>query len=112
MELQATRPQLVEFGSTSSPALPADAGDFSVDLPHTRDGMPVRTDRPIIDNLMLYWLTGTATSAARLYCEAARAGTGAVSEWTGRVDVPTGYANHPGTQPGCESQKVWAQSGR
>ena len=68
--------------------------------------MPVRTDR-LIDNLMLYWLTGTATSAARLYCEAARAGTGALSEWTGRVDVPTGYAVYPYEL--MRVPKVWAQ---
>ena len=67
--------------------------------------MPISHDR-LIDNLMFYWLTGTATSAARLYCESSRAGTGAVSEWTGRVDVPTGYAVYP-----CEllqTPRAWA----
>ncbi|CNK27767.1 hydrolase [Mycobacterium tuberculosis] len=56
---------------------------------------------------MLYWLTGTATSAARLYCEAARAGTAPLSPWEGRVDVPTGYAVYP-----CEllrTPRVWAE---
>ena len=67
--------------------------------------MPISHDRLIV-NLMFYWLTGTATSAARLYCESSRAGTGAVSEWTGRVDVPTGYAVYP-----CEllqTPRAWA----
>ena len=37
----------------------------------------------------------TAASAARLYCESARAGTAATDPWRGRVDVPTGFARYP-----------------
>jgi pimeloyl-ACP methyl ester carboxylesterase len=67
--------------------------------------MPISLDR-LIDNLMFYWLTSTATSAARLYCESARAGTGALNEWTGRVDVPTGYAVYPGEL--LQTPRAWA----
>jgi epoxide hydrolase len=96
MELQATRPHSLGFGLDDSPL---GLAGWILEKFHAwcdiRDGMPISTDR-LIDNLMLfYWLTGTATSAARLYCESKRAGTGALDEWTGRVDVPTGYAVYP-----------------
>ncbi len=95
MELQGTRPHSLGFGLDDSPL---GLAGWILEKFHAwcdiRDGMPITTDR-LIDNLMFYWLTGTATSAARLYCESKRAGTGALSEWTGRVDVPTGYAVYP-----------------
>lgn len=95
MELQATRPHSVGFGLEDSPA---GLAGWILEKFHAwcdiRDGIPISVDR-LIDNVMLYWLTGTATSAARLYCESARAGTGPLSEWTGRVEVPTGYAVYP-----------------
>jgi epoxide hydrolase len=108
MELQGTRPHSLGFGLHDSPV---GLAGWILEKFHAwsdiRDGMPIRTDR-LIDNLMLYWLTGTATSAARLYCEAARAGTGALSEWTGRVDVPTGYAVYPYEL--MRIPRVWAQN--
>lgn len=95
MELQATRPHSLGYGLDDSPV---GLAGWILEKFHawcdTRDGIPIRTDR-LIDNLMLYWLTGTATSAARLYCESTRAGTAPLSDWTGRVDVPTGYAVYP-----------------
>jgi pimeloyl-ACP methyl ester carboxylesterase len=95
MEQQATRPHSLGFGLDDSPL---GLAGWILEKFHAwcdiRDGMPISTDR-LIDNLMFYWLTGTATSAARLYCESKRAGTGALDEWTGRVDVPTGYAVYP-----------------
>jgi epoxide hydrolase len=107
MELQGTRPHSLGFGLNDSPL---GLAGWILEKFHawadTRDGMPIRIDR-LIDNLMLYWLTGTATSAARLYCEAARAGTSALSEWTGRVDVATGYAVYPYEL--MRIPKVWAE---
>ena len=95
MELQGTRPHSLGFGLDDSPL---GLAGWILEKFHAwcdiREGMPITTDR-LIDNLMFYWLTGTATSAARLYCESKRAGTGVLSEWTGRVDVPTGYAVYP-----------------
>jgi len=95
MEVQATRPHSLGYGLDDSPL---GLAGWILEKFHAwcdiRDGMPISTDR-LIDNLMFYWLTGTATSAARLYCESARAGTGPLSGWTGRVDVPTGYAVYP-----------------
>ena len=106
MEMQSTRPHSLGFGLDDSPL---GLAGWILEKFHAwcdiRDGMPISTDR-LIDNLMFYWLTGTATSAARLYCESKRAGTDARSEWTGRVDVPTGYAVYP-----CEliqTPRAWA----
>jgi microsomal epoxide hydrolase len=107
MDVQSTRPHSVGFGLDDSPiGLAGWILEKFAAWCDTREGMPVSTDR-LIDNLMMYWLTRTATSAARLYCESARAGTGALSPWQGRVDVPTGYAVYP-----CEilqTPRVWAE---
>ena len=107
LNIQATRPHSIGFGLDDSPL---GLAGWILEKFHAwcdiRDGMPIRTDR-LIDNLMLYWLTGTATSAARLYYEAARAGTGPLSEWTGRVDVPTGYAVYPYEL--AQTPRVWAE---
>jgi epoxide hydrolase len=106
MEVQATRPHSLGYGLDDSPL---GLAGWILEKFHAwcdiRDGMPISHDR-LIDNLMFYWLTGTATSAARLYCESSRAGTGALDEWTGRVGVPTGYAVYP-----CEllqTPRAWA----
>ena len=107
MEIQGTRPHSLGFGLDDSPL---GLAGWILEKFHAwcdiRQGMPIRTDR-LIDNLMLYWLTGTATSAARLYCEAKRAGTHPLSPWTGRVDVPTGYAVYPFEL--LQTPRVWAE---
>jgi epoxide hydrolase len=107
MAQQSTRPHSVGFGLDDSPL---GLAGWILEKFHawcdTREGIPIRTDR-LIDNVMLYWLTGTATSAARLYCESARAGTSAVSSWDGRVDVPTGYAIYPYEL--LQTPRVWAE---
>lgn len=107
LELQSTRPHSLGYGLDDSPL---GLAGWILEKFHawcdTCGGMPIRTDR-LIDNLMLYWLTGTATSAARLYCEARRAGTGALNEWEGRVDVPTGYAVYPYEL--LRTPRVWAE---
>lgn len=107
MDLQATRPHSIGFGLDDSPL---GLAGWILEKFHAwcdiRDGFPISTDR-LIDNLMLYWLSGTGTSAARLYCESARAGTAALSTWTGRVDVPTGYAVYP--RELMRVPRVWAE---
>jgi microsomal epoxide hydrolase len=107
MEIQSTRPHSLGFGLDDSPLGLAgwilEKFDAWCDI---REGMSISTDR-LIDNLMLYWLTGTGTSAARLYCESTRAGTGPLDTWDGRVDVPTGYAVYPGEI--LQTPRVWAE---
>jgi microsomal epoxide hydrolase len=107
MQIQSTRPHSLGFGLDDSPL---GLAGWILEKFHAwcdiREGMPIRTDR-LIDNLMMYWLTGTATSAARLYCEASRAGNSALSDWDGRVDVPTGYAVYPFEL--LQTPRVWAE---
>jgi microsomal epoxide hydrolase len=107
MEIQSTRPHSLGFGLDDSPLGLAGwiLEKFNAWC-DTREGMPISTDR-LIDNLMLYWLTGTGTSAARLYFESRRAGTGPLDTWDGRVDVPTGYAVYPGEI--LQTPRVWAE---
>jgi hypothetical protein len=56
---------------------------------------------------MAYWLTNTAGSAARLYAESTRQGHAADQPWGGRVEVPTGYANHPFEL--MQTPRAWAE---
>jgi pimeloyl-ACP methyl ester carboxylesterase len=52
----------------------------------------------IVDNITLYWLTGTGTSAARSYWEVGRAAalTAAAGQAPPAVSVPVGFTTFPG----------------
>jgi hypothetical protein len=72
---QATRPQTIGYGLVDSPvALAAWMLDHDTDSYHKITGAFV-DDQPtggltrdhILDNITLYWLTGTGASAARAY---------------------------------------------
>ncbi len=98
MAIQSTKPQTLAYGLTDSPTGLAAwiLEKFQVwsDLEPGGLAATYGWDR-LLDNLMAYWVTNTVGSAARLYAESRRAGHAADQPWTGRVDVPTGYANHP-----------------
>ena len=68
------------------------------------DGKPVGnlTRESIVDNITLYWLTGTGASAARWYWEDGRAlaAAGAGGEAPPAVKVPVGFTTFPG--------EIWA----
>lgn len=71
-QIQATRPQTFAYGLADSPAgqLAWIVDKFAA-WTHTKTGLPedaVSRD-DMLTNVMLYWLTGTAGSAARLYYE-------------------------------------------
>jgi microsomal epoxide hydrolase len=91
--IQSTRPQTLAYGLTDSPAgqlawIVEKFGEW------TDDGLPHEAvDRDqLLTNVMLYWLTGTAGSSARLYYEAARTrGSGPPEAST----APTGIAVFP-----------------
>jgi pimeloyl-ACP methyl ester carboxylesterase len=105
----ATRPQTVGYGLVDSPvALCA----WIVEkiwswTDHDGDLSAVLTRDQVLDDVMLYWLTGTGASSARLYWESfAR-----VSEWftqatSDTVDVPTGCSIFPGEIP--RPSRRWA----
>ena len=98
MAIQSTKPQTLAYGLSDSPAGMAAwiLEKFQVWSDLEPGGMAATFgwDR-LLDNLMAYWVTNTVGSAARLYAESARAGHAADQPWAGRIEVPTGYANHP-----------------
>jgi microsomal epoxide hydrolase len=94
MQIQSTKPQTLGYALEDSPAgvgawivekfrAWSDC-DGDVESSFTRD--------QLLTNVMLYWLTGTAHSSARLYYENRQSGNFAIG---GHVDVPTGAAIFP-----------------
>lgn len=93
--IQRTKPQTIGFALNDSPIGQAawivdkvrwlcDRGTDPVCSTMTRD--------ELLTNITLYWLTGTATSSARLYYESRVAATGAPDPY---IDVPTAAALFP-----------------
>jgi pimeloyl-ACP methyl ester carboxylesterase len=89
VQIQSTRPQTLGFGLADSPA--GQLAWIVEKFKEWTDGPDVPIDRDrVLTNVMLYWLTNTATSSARLYAEA--------TESWGRIEpstVPTGVAVFP-----------------
>jgi len=106
----ATRPQTISYAMLDSPvALAAWLLDHDTDsyLKISRafiDGKPVGnlTRENIVNNITLYWLTGTASSAARSYWEDGRALAAALASGQAppAVNVPVGFTTFPG--------EIWA----
>ena len=102
----ATRPQTIGYSLMDSPvALAAWLLDHDTDSYYkiTRafvQGEPVGglTRESIVDNITLYWFTGTAASAARSYWEDARALAAALASGQPppAVTVPVGFTTFPG----------------
>jgi len=102
----ATRPQTIGYALLDSPvALAAWLLDHDTDSYYKIsrafvDGEPVGnlTRDHILDNITLYWLTGTGASAARSYWEdgLARAQILASGQAPPDVSVPVGFTTFPG----------------
>jgi pimeloyl-ACP methyl ester carboxylesterase len=111
MAIQATRPQTLAYGLTDSPVgLAAWILEKFHAWSDLDDGGMAATfgwDR-LLDNVMVYWLSNTAGSAARLYAESSRAGTSATDRWTGSVAVPTGHAVYP--RELLQTPRSWAEA--
>jgi pimeloyl-ACP methyl ester carboxylesterase len=101
---QATRPQTIGYALLDSPAaLAAWMLDHDTDAYEkiTRafvDGQPSGnlTRDHILDNVSVYWLTGTGTSAARSYWESGRAQAQAAGQAPPPVNLPVGFTTFPG----------------
>jgi pimeloyl-ACP methyl ester carboxylesterase len=101
---QATRPQTIGYALLDSPvALAAWMLDHDTDSYYKisrafLDGQPAGhlTRDQILDNITLYWLTGTGASAAREYWENGRAATRTAGQALARVCVPVGFTVFPG----------------
>jgi pimeloyl-ACP methyl ester carboxylesterase len=101
---QATRPQTIGYALLDSPvALAAWMLDHDTDSYYKIsrafvDGQPVGnlTRENIVDNIALYWLTGTGASAARSYWENGRAQALAAGQLPPDVALPVGFTTFPG----------------
>jgi pimeloyl-ACP methyl ester carboxylesterase len=101
---QATRPETIGYALLDSPiALAAWMIDHDTDsyLKIARafvDGQPSGnlTREHIVDNVTLYWLTGTGASAARSYWEEGQENARAAGQAPTPVSIPVGFTTFPG----------------
>ena len=100
---QATRPQTIGYALLDSPvALAAWMLDHDTDSYYKisrafLDGQTSGqlTQESIVDNITLYWLTGTGASAARAYWESGRAQALAAGQVPPPVAIPVGFTAFP-----------------
>jgi pimeloyl-ACP methyl ester carboxylesterase len=101
---QNTRPQTIGYALLDSPvALAAWMLDHDTDAYYKisrafLDGQPSGglTRDHILDNITLYWLTGTGASAARSYWENTQAAIQAAGKPRPEVKLPVGFTTFPG----------------
>lgn len=99
----ATRPQTIGYAQLDSPvALAAWLLDHDTDsyVKIARafvEGQPTGglTRDQVLDNITLYWMTGTGASAARSYWEDWRAGQAAATNPPPPVNLPVGFTTFP-----------------
>jgi pimeloyl-ACP methyl ester carboxylesterase len=82
-QIQGTRPQTIGYGLNDSPVAQL---AWIIDKFHEWAYAAIDRDR-VLTNVMLYWLTGTAGSAANMYYELMHSGT-----WPTPSGVPTAVA--------------------
>jgi pimeloyl-ACP methyl ester carboxylesterase len=114
----ATRPQTVGYAQLDSPvALAAWMLDHDTDSYYKIsrafvDGEPVGnlTRETIVDNITLYWLTGTGVSAARSYWEDGRALAQALASGQAppEASLPVGFTTFPGEI--WRTPRTWVES--
>jgi pimeloyl-ACP methyl ester carboxylesterase len=103
---QATRPQTIGYALLDSPValagwmLDHDTDSYDKISRAFVDGQPAGnlTRDHILDNVTLYWLTGTGTSAARSYWEGGRAQAlaAAAGQAPPAVSIAVGFTTFPG----------------
>jgi pimeloyl-ACP methyl ester carboxylesterase len=101
---QATRPQTIGYALLDSPAalaawmLDHDTDAYNKISRAFVDGQPSGnlTRDHILDNITVYWLTGTGASAAREYWESGRAQALAAGQAPPEVSLPVGFTTFPG----------------
>ncbi len=112
---QATRPQTIGYALLDSPvALAAWLLDHDTDSYYKisrafTGGQPSGglTRDHILDNITVYWLTGTGASAAREYWETGRAQALAAGQAPPEVKVPVGFTTFPGEV--FRAPRSWAE---
>jgi pimeloyl-ACP methyl ester carboxylesterase len=101
---QSTRPQTIGYALLDSPValagwmLDHDTDSYNKISRAFVDGQPAGglTRDHILDNVSLYWLTGTGASAARSYWEGGRAAALAAGQTPPAVTIPVGFTTFPG----------------
>jgi pimeloyl-ACP methyl ester carboxylesterase len=114
---QATRPQTIGYALLDSPvALAAWMLDHDTDsyykISHAFvDGEPAGnlTQDHIVDNITLYWLTGTGASAARSYWESGRAQALAAGQAPPEVSIPVSFTTFPDEI--FQAPRSWVEQG-
>jgi pimeloyl-ACP methyl ester carboxylesterase len=107
--MMVTRPQTIGYALEDSPAgLAAWIYDKFADWTFT-DGEPERilTLDEMLDDISLYWFTGTATSSARLYWENNNNNFNAASQKTAEIALPVAVTVFPGEI--YRAPKNWAE---
>jgi pimeloyl-ACP methyl ester carboxylesterase len=101
---QTTRPQTIGYALLDSPVAVAawmldhDTDSYQKIARAFVDGQPSGnlTRDHIVDNVTLYWLTGTGASAARSYWESGQAQARAAGQAPPPVSIPVGFTTFPG----------------
>jgi pimeloyl-ACP methyl ester carboxylesterase len=114
---QATRPQTIGYALLDSPlALAAWMLDHDTDAYYKisrafTGGQPSGglTRDHILDNITVYWLTGTGASAARSYWEHGRAQAPAAGQAPPPVKLPVGFTVFPGES--FRAPRSWVELG-
>ncbi|MGZ5394891.1 MAG: alpha/beta fold hydrolase, partial [Mycobacterium sp.] len=103
---QSTRPQTVGYGLVDSPVgqLAWIVEKFWSWTDSDGDPQNVLTRDEMLDNVMLYWLTASGASSARLYWESFNA-FGSFD----RVELPTGIAAFP--REILKAPRSWCEAG-
>jgi pimeloyl-ACP methyl ester carboxylesterase len=112
---QATRPQTIGYALLDSPValaawmLDHDTDSYDKISRAFVDGQPVGnlTRDHVLDNITLYWLTGTGASAARSYWEGGRAAALAAGQAPPEVALPVGFTTFPGEI--FRAPRTWAE---
>jgi pimeloyl-ACP methyl ester carboxylesterase len=101
---QDTRPQTIGYALQDSPiALAGWMLDHDTDA-YYKISHAFVNEKPsgnltrdhILDNITLYWVTGTGTSAAREYWESAQAAASSTDHKPREVSLPVGFTTFPG----------------
>ncbi len=113
MQIQSTRPQTLGYALDDSPAGLAGwivekfrAWSDCADASGERDVERAFTRDELLTNVTIYWVTRTASSSVRLYCEARRSEELAAPPR--RTLVPTGCAIFPGEI--LRPPRAWAEA--
>jgi pimeloyl-ACP methyl ester carboxylesterase len=110
--MMTARPQVVGYGATDSPAglaawILVHPGFAQWTYGASPEKSPTKDD--VLDNITLYWLTNTATSAARLYWENGARGSVivAAAQRTGEISLPVAITVFP--EDVYRAPETWAR---